>query len=852
MAYYSSSFYKPGQPLDLGLPTPTPTPISIPAVAPISTPVQNSLPVSQPTRQSQTEFTPINKPNTFFTGNWFDRTMDIIGIPGYARAGLMKGGSDVFQQQRSQLNNPKGGVWDFNLNRLGQRLKGGIKNIIPAIQQRTAISSAPGDFDTGKLLGLKGGAADIYNAFETLAAPVLPLAGIAKLFGKVPGVTKAGKVLLKGGEAVTDIVKKTPGLSKVIETINPYFRNPKVGKLITESEQKTKGRVAKLAELLQKEVKNLKPEEQRIIGDAIDKGKIIGDVKLDRIVQKMHNLSERIGREALEVGLLTKKSYKKFKGHYLTRIWKEAFEDKRGLFSGLKSLVPKVIGTYFKKRRDKKGYLREFAPVVFKGLGTEIKDIGAVKLYKMIGSKFGSKIEKGKDLIPDLIDAGKEIKSEKVAKYFKNVGLSPEIVDYINRIGNLSKPGFWGKALNVWKAGKTIYNPAYHIRNLVSNQILSDMQTGRGLSGTIYDYLRSLPEFFGKGNQKFAKVAQRGGLIKSKSFYQSTEDLLQHAGLKKENLFKKIAVDFPRQLQIKTEETAKYNVFKTLIKNQAKKVGTSVDNVLKNKNFIKTAIDKAEKAIFSPYLISSAERASISNIIPFYSFTRQALPFTIKTLLKHPERLVKYPRWKQIIENQTRSEQLPTNLANKKTKDLIRLPIKKDDKMAYFDPTYTYPWGNFMEQKSIFPFGLSFNPFVSELFQQYQNKDFYSGMPITERKVYKERLRDKLTHLRRTLAPTLFNTIVDKLIPTFQGKPDYTGMERSKGQAILDTLGFKIKTYNTQKLRSQSESNIKREEKSYVKDQQSIEDDMSLDEITRTRKLKDLRIEYDKFLNSIR
>ena len=62
-----------------------------------------------------------------------------------------------------------------------------------------------------------------------------------------------------------------------------------------------------------------------------------------------------------------------------------------------------------------------------------------------------------------------------------------------------------------------------------------------------------------------------------------------------------------------------------------------IQEAIKNKAWIRGAVDKAEEAIFSPYRISQAERNLVSRLVPFYSFARQALPFTLKTLANNPE-----------------------------------------------------------------------------------------------------------------------------------------------------------------------------------------------------------------------
>jgi len=351
----------------------------------------------------------------------------------------------------------------------------------------------------------------------------------------------------------------------------------------------------------------------------------------------------------------------------------------------------------------------------------------------------------------------------------------------------------------------------------MSNQILSEMQTGEGLSKTAVGYGKSVSEYFGKGDQKFVDAAEKAGLIKNPNFYQGIEEFMENAGVglsgKKQSSLSKIKdfiVNAPRKLQLRTEETAKLNVFKTLTKQEAEKSGKTISELLADKNFVRNIANKAEEAIFSPYRISRAERESVKNIIPFYSFTRQALPFFVKTLINNPKRLAKYPRFKDVIENMSPEDNIPESQMPENVKDLIRTPQKtKSGKNVYFDPTYTYPWGNFGTEgflnKGQLPFGLSLNPFYQELFSQLSNYDSYYKQPIGQSNLTWENIKQRLTHARRTFSPAFLNTLVDKILPAFFNKLDYIGQERSKVQALLDTVGIKTKTYGTEELRSKGQ-----------------------------------------------
>lgn len=425
-------------------------------------------------------------------------------------------------------------------------------------------------------------------------------------------------------------------------------------------------------------------------------------------------------------------------------------------------------------------------------------------------------------LLQDGLGYGAEdISRMNVGKLFTDTALPQEVIDYINKTQDIPKKNIFDDMLNMWKAGKTIYNPAYHVRNVLSNQILSDMSTGKGLLQTVIDYVKSVIQYTGGGTQEFVRGAEDSGLIRANSFYENSQKLLKNAKLvdSKTNFIQDFG-NFWKTLQNHSEETAKLNVFTVWVKKIAEKLGVDAEQALKNPEILKAARDKAEEAIFSPYRIGAGERALVARIIPFYSFARQALPFTVKTLVEHPERLTKYTRFKKGIEDLSPSV-VPDEQRADWQKGSIQTPFKYQGKPVAVDTTYLYPFGNFGEMggdNGQLPFGLSMNPLAMEAGQQVFNKDLYFDKPVTDNVVPGFDLRDTLSvrptqstsqrvaHAARAALPTVYTTLQGKIIPAMTGQTDYQGRARSKIMSMLDALGIKTTVIDTAMNKSFSDS----------------------------------------------
>lgn len=373
--------------------------------------------------------------------------------------------------------------------------------------------------------------------------------------------------------------------------------------------------------------------------------------------------------------------------------------------------------------------------------------------------------------------------------------LPKEVSDYLTDFQKTKDRTTFDKIMDTWKKGKTLWNPGYHIRNIASNQILSEMSTGKGLVPTVANYVESVAKYLGKGEQKYVNEAVEAGIIKNKYFNEGVEKFIENSfSPQKKSLFNKIA-SLPGKLDNKlgelqqfSEDTAKLNVYTSW-----REKGATVEK----------AAEEAQKAIFSPYRLNPKERTIAKDIVPFYSFTRQAAPYIGKQLVTHPERFTKYPKFEQAMVNSNPPE-------NKKympdyMREMIPTGAKNEKGQSkYLNLQYLYPWGSMFNEEGIntgadkgqLPLGLGLNPFFMEGAAQMFNKDPYFGTEIV--KPYQpqsEQIKSRLAHVARTVLPSLYTT-AGKIKSAWEGRTDYAGRQRTLGDIALEIGGIKLYPYD--------------------------------------------------------
>jgi hypothetical protein len=621
------------------------------------------------------------------------------------------------------------------------------------------------------------------------------LKGVSKIPKVAAGVAKAGeginaaKTAVKTAPLVQKAVqtaKTTEKIYKPIETfINPGFRNPEAYKILETGKRNALQKASQLTNDIEASGQGLTRDEQIKIGELIE-GKITPgktDTRYAQVANEFRRRAEEIGKEMVDAELLDKAAYEKHKGVYMHHMWNSAStgEDMVNKLSGWSkgsSNLPKIDLSTTKFRTGKEGYEQGYMAPTLQGLGTETRNVEMARAYKEVAGKFGVKLEKGKDIPSGYLKASDELTSAKGVQILKDEALPTEVIDYIKRLNPTGKPGMLDGALKAWKAAVTIWNPAYHVRNLASNQMLGASQTGQNMIEHVGGYVGAVKNYLGK-NGAYYKEATDVNLIRNKNFGQTLEEFLGNAG-KSKNVLQKGHAKL-QGLQSFSEDTAKLNVY----------------SVLRDKGYsIEKAKDLAEEAIFSPYRLNPNEREALTKFLPFYSFYRQAFPFVGKKILTHPERFTKYPKAEQAFESLSQPQD-ESNMPDY-MKDYTRTPLKdKKGNQQYTNLQYFYPWGSFyggdtLPTPSNFgkdpvktaTMGLGLNPLLSMTAGLLSQKDPFYKTDITRSGMTTDqKVMANIGYAVKSLAPSFPKSIATNILPTVK--------DALKGKATPGDVGSK-------------------------------------------------------------
>lgn len=664
------------------------------------------------------------------------------------------------------------------------------------------IKNTKGQLDTNDVISTAG--RFVLDPFNLIGVGAVNRAvkGLGMATKVIPTIQKIGKAI-KGSSAVGKITKfarETPAIYKVAEKFDPFFRNPEIGRMAEAAKQTADLRTNNLFQEVSQAAKGLTKGKQARIGQLLEGGISTAktEPRLVEIANQFRTLGEQIGKELVDNGLLKPEQFAKYKGAYMHHMWQAASEGKS--FLDKLTSVPTISGKTQMFRKGAEGYIKEFAAPTFAGLGSSIKDIESAKFYKGIAEKFGAKtpeIVSPKGLAGNLLNklsknttplmeekfarkipkgfsyAPETLTAARGAKVLKDVALPQEVIDILKNYQQINQKGVLDKAVDLWKVGKTIINPAYHARNVVSNQILSWIQTGD--LATVPNWIKSVIQF--RGGTGLTREATEIGLIKRKAFGEGVKEL---AGEVNKGLVRR-TLNKPMEFQSMMEDTAKLNVYTFFRKKGLDPLAAKA---------------KAEEAIFSPYRISQAERNMIGKFVPFYSFFRQAAPFISKRLVTNPERFAPFVKAERALESS--SEPDNESLLPDYMKGMVRTPLKnKEGQKKYLSTQYMYPWGGFIsDTKPLLglPLGLGVNPLLEEFQAQQSGEDpYFKSKFLYDTDTPTDQAISRLGHARKTFAPTLANTAIDKWLPSMQGRPDTQGRERSGFDLGFEQLG--VKTY---------------------------------------------------------
>ena len=496
------------------------------------------------------------------------------------------------------------------------------------------------------------------------------------------------------------VAKRVPKLVKGVKAVGEAVGKTKIGQLLGRSFVYRFGQDPVYKEIAERSIKNvqvgnqnlldiarpltkLDPATQRTIAAARKAGTLakLPDDVLTKAKPAFDEL-DRLGKEAVEVGLLKKETYDTNVGKYIARLYKTK-EVPEGIIKKVKGLFDKkplrLDLSRFKKRTDipedvrqAMGEIMEAGYPTAKALVQLNQSIERAKFFSRVSTTWGKDIiEEGFEKLPDVATLGK----------LSGKAVPTPIFDDIQEIIR-PREGITKKIVAGFKFGKVIMNPAAHARNIMSNFLLNNFE---GLNPARLDiYGTAAKELVTKG--KWYQEAKGVGLGLDTFASREVKDILigpEAKGLK--GVVKK-AMDKIGDLYQKEEEFAKMAqyIFQ-------RKKGLDIDNAWK----------VAERATFNYAQVTPFIRKMRESIFgyPFITFTYKATPQVAKTLAKKPTKISNLGKIKQAIENLSDEKILEEERAVEpdyiKNGLFIRLPGKdKYGRGRYFDLTYIMPFGD--------------------------------------------------------------------------------------------------------------------------------------------------------------
>ena len=471
---------------------------------------------------------------------------------------------------------------------------------------------------------------------------------------------------------------------------------------------------------------------------------------------------DRLGKEAVNVGLLKAETYAENVGKYIARLYRK-HEIPKGVIEKVKTIFEKkplrIDLSRFKKRtdipedvREAMGEILEAGYPTAKSLVQLNHAVERAKFFKEVAGKWAKDtIEEGFSKLPDVKTLG-ELASKAVPT---------PIFDDIQELIRIKTPAekALSKIVGGFKFSKVILNPATHARNIMSNFLLNSFE---GLSPARLDiYAKAAKQIATKGN--LYKEAQKVGLGLDTFASRELKDILlgpegATIGKKFGSTWKNIVNKLGNIYQ-KEEEFAKMAQYIF----QKGKGLTSED-----------AYKVAERATFNYAQVTPFIKRVRESIwgFPFITFTYKATPQVAKTLITAPTKISNIGKIKTAIENQADLKELTKERASEpewiRDGFYIKMPVKdKFGRSAYLDLSYIMPFGdlitgNYLERDIKRETGLPESPaeaaikklpFINVVRELGKNQDFYGNKIVRESDSIGKQLSDVFRHIVKTYSP---------------------------------------------------------------------------------------------------
>jgi len=407
-----------------------------------------------------------------FSGGFISDIFDTLNALQYGVVGTLKGKSFMDGVQTRQSWSDKDALGNFGL----PGLVGGIALDIACdpltyIAPMTIAEKIPG------FTKLVKGAKEF--AFGKMVEKTIETAGEgAKTFETLEGGTKIGKWFAEKfvynfgkdpiyAEAYNKSIKNIAvGTKNIVDMSRGLadFSNETASKLLTKDET---GRFMRVG--LDELEKVLNPEE-------------FGKVKV------AWNKIDELGKEAVDLGLLSQGKFEENYGEYIKNAYTEyELAKKKGVFgfmkTGVKGIKKRVVGLTPEVMKEL-GQIDKPAYLVFKSAFDLTKDVENAKLFKLVGEKFGSDIaQEGFKQLPE------------TQRLITTMGKQTDILSGIKKVNQDLKPAFKGLE-ETFKGDKTILS-------LIKN---TEKQLGELGSKRVEE----LTKFFQEGQKTTKEIVQKG------------------------------------------------------------------------------------------------------------------------------------------------------------------------------------------------------------------------------------------------------------------------------------------------------------------------------------------------------
>ncbi len=776
-----------------------------------------------------------------YSGNLLSDVADTLSIPSYALAGLLQGKGvvkgvqgranwvDYLQEQSPGANKPFGQIGSFKLtpaNTIGTALNILLDPtwLIPPAKIGKAIGAG------AKAIGATEAAAKalegsrVAGAVEKFTIPALGVGlkpstrAALKTFSEIgdKAAIQESRLLEPAMNVAREISKLTPDaqdlIAKYIEGGGAAARAAEIQKakeFLQTAPQSTKG----LTAAAKQEIANAQRLAQEAVPMgreevlALAKSKGLNPELIKTLGDKAIETDAAVGRALVDAGVISEDTFKAWEGQHLRRVY-QRYEDTAKYIEELRktdpaaaaelestmknlgveagrskapSLRPKIPGGAAAARKDltlaERQALGEITQAGYRlGKGAQMGALAASRanMLKSIASELGSDAYKAGYLRMPEGKAWGALSGKWVPDF-----VHAQLNEWVRRpsaLENLSH-----KAWGYWKFGKTVGNPATHVRNMMSNLLLAD---NAGLSPARLDiYGEALTDLARNG--KWIQEAKQAGTAFIDTFAsRELPEFLNAVNKAPGNVWQKVAQGFSK-IGAKMGDAYQFE----------EQWGKLAIYIFKRKQGMapEEAAKAAEQWLFNyrkvPRWIENLRSGRLGPLtVPFATFSYKAIPAYAKALYENPARVARWFKYGQGVERTVVAQ--PGELAQEgkvqpdwmKKGFWLRLPAKdKYGRPLYMDLSYIIPFNDAFQVSGLFGIGgtpaFASTPAIDLIEDLRRNQSRFTGRPIVPPgAVGNQAMMAQIKYLKDFLLPPLAGGYsFDKVKQSIMGIPDWRG-----------------------------------------------------------------------------